>query len=60
MCWCSLQVKTNDTESLYVEITSLRCIDIVSLEDYTSIMARECRIIVCKCLFKELEVEGSI
>jgi hypothetical protein len=42
-----------------IEIVDPRCIDCVSPKDYGSIMAKECRIPVCKCQLK-LEYVGSI
>ena len=34
-------------------------IDFVTSKDYGSIMARECRIIVHRCLLERLKVDGS-
>lgn len=44
MCWCLGQVKISDIACLSMEVPNLRCIDIMSCEDYGSIITRQCTI----------------
>jgi hypothetical protein len=60
MCWCSVQVKTSGITCLYVEIIDPRCINFVNFENYASVVPRECRILVYRCLLEKLEIGGSI
>jgi hypothetical protein len=58
--WYSTKVKTNNTTCLYIEVVDLGPIDFLNLEDYGSIMARNCKITVCRSLLERLEVDGYI
>jgi hypothetical protein len=48
--WYLVQVEISDNTCLYVEVVDLRCMDFV--EDCGSIMARECKILVYRCLIE--------
>jgi hypothetical protein len=34
ICWCSIQIKPNDTTCMYMEVVNPRCIDSVTFKDY--------------------------
>jgi hypothetical protein len=56
--WYLVQVEISDNTCLYVEVVDLRCMDFV--EDCGSIMARECKILVYRCLIEWLEIDGFL
>jgi hypothetical protein len=52
--------QTSDVTCLYVQVVDPRCINFVSCEDYESIVAKEYRIPIYKCLLERLKVDGFI
>jgi hypothetical protein len=59
MWWCSTQVKTIYTTYMYVEVVDLSFIKFMNSEDNGSIMARECRITMCRCLWERFIIGSS-
>jgi hypothetical protein len=57
MHWYSLEIKSLDITCLHFEIADIGCIDFITLGECGSIMAKECRILVCRYLLEMSEVD---